>query len=116
MVSVATAYSHTARRRVRSARIAAAAPTTLRMIGKWLMRRCRSAASMAGRLGARGILHRGVLLAPGAGMKITLLSDDAIRLEATPGMLTVEAESESQSFSPFHMMAGGLARSEEHTS
>ena len=42
-------------------------------------------------------------------MKITLLSDDAIRLEATPGMLTIEAESESQSFSPFHMMAGGLA-------
>lgn len=42
-------------------------------------------------------------------MKITLLSDEAIRLEATPGMLTIEAESESQSFSPFHMMAGGLA-------
>ena len=42
-------------------------------------------------------------------MKITLLSDDAIRLEATPGMLTIEAPSESQAFSPFHMMAAGLA-------
>src|SRR5215208_5692933 len=51
----------------------------------------------------------GVLLAPRAGMKITLLSDDAIRLEATPGMLTIEADSESQSFSPFHMVAAGLA-------
>ena len=46
---------------------------------------------------------------PNRGMKITLLSDDAIRLEATPGMLTVEAPSESQAFSPFHMMAAGLA-------
>jgi uncharacterized OsmC-like protein len=42
-------------------------------------------------------------------MKITLLSDDAIRLEATAGMMTIEAASESQAFSPFHMMAAGLA-------
>ena len=42
-------------------------------------------------------------------MKITLISDDAVRLEATPGMLSIEAQSETQSFSPFHMMGSGLA-------
>ena len=42
-------------------------------------------------------------------MKITLLGDDAIRLESTPGMLTVEAASADMSYSPFHMMASGLA-------
>ena len=42
-------------------------------------------------------------------MKITLLSDDAIRLEPTPGGMTIEAMSESQSYSPFHMLASGLA-------
>ena len=42
-------------------------------------------------------------------MKISLLSDDAIRLELTPGSLTVEAESADQQYSPFHMLASGLA-------
>jgi uncharacterized OsmC-like protein len=42
-------------------------------------------------------------------MKITLLRDDAIRLEPIPGPLTVEAASEEMSYSPFHMLASGLA-------
>ena len=42
-------------------------------------------------------------------MKITLLSDDAIRLEPTPGMLTIEAASADLDYSPFHMLASGLA-------
>ena len=42
-------------------------------------------------------------------MKITLLSEDAIRLTAEPGPLTIEAQSAEQSYSPFHMLASGLA-------
>lgn len=42
-------------------------------------------------------------------MKIILLSDDAIRLEPLPGPLTVEALTTGQSYSPFHMLASGLA-------
>ena len=42
-------------------------------------------------------------------MKITLLSDDSIRLEPIPGEMTIEASSHDQSYSPFHMIAGGLA-------
>lgn len=42
-------------------------------------------------------------------MKITLLDEDGIRLEPTPGMLTIEAESEELSFSPFHMLGSSLA-------
>ena len=42
-------------------------------------------------------------------MKITLLSDDAIRLEPMPGPMTIEAMSEAQSYSAFHMLASGLA-------
>jgi uncharacterized OsmC-like protein len=42
-------------------------------------------------------------------MKITLLSDDAVRLEPVPGALTVEAASTEMSYSPFHMLASGLA-------
>ena len=42
-------------------------------------------------------------------MKITLLSDDAIRLEPTPGAMTIEALSEEQQYSPFHMLASSLA-------
>ncbi len=42
-------------------------------------------------------------------MKITLLSDDAIRLEPLPGALTVEASSAETQYSPFHMLASGLA-------
>ena len=42
-------------------------------------------------------------------MKITLLSEDSIRLEPTPGAMTIEAPSAEQSYSPFHMLASGLA-------
>ncbi|MFL5520745.1 MAG: OsmC family protein [Gemmatimonadales bacterium] len=42
-------------------------------------------------------------------MKITLLGDDAIRLEPVPGALTIEAPSADASYSPFHMLASGLA-------
>jgi uncharacterized OsmC-like protein len=42
-------------------------------------------------------------------VKITLLSDDAIRYEAAPGMLTIEAESADRQYSPFHMLASSLA-------
>lgn len=42
-------------------------------------------------------------------MKITLLSDDAIRLDPMPGALTIEAASAETSYSPFHMLASGLA-------
>lgn len=42
-------------------------------------------------------------------MKITLVSDDSLRLEATPGPMTVEASSADQQYSPFHMLASGLA-------
>ncbi len=42
-------------------------------------------------------------------VKITLLSDDAIRLEPTPGAMTIEAMTETQSYSAFHMLASGLA-------
>ena len=42
-------------------------------------------------------------------MKIILLSDDAIRLEPIPGALTIEALSAEMSYSPFHMLASGLA-------
>jgi uncharacterized OsmC-like protein len=42
-------------------------------------------------------------------MKITLLSEYSIRLEPIPGPMTIEAPTADQSYSPFHMMAGGLA-------
>jgi len=42
-------------------------------------------------------------------MKLTLLSDDAIRLEPTGGPLTVEALEPEQQYSPFHMLASSLA-------
>ena len=42
-------------------------------------------------------------------MKLTLLSDDAIRLEPMPGALTIEAASADISYSPFHMLASALA-------
>jgi uncharacterized OsmC-like protein len=42
-------------------------------------------------------------------MKITLLADDAIRLEPTPGTLTIEAPTAEMQYSPFHMLASGLA-------
>ena len=42
-------------------------------------------------------------------MKITLLGDDAIRLETTSGQLTIEAASPDMDYSPFHMLASSLA-------
>jgi uncharacterized OsmC-like protein len=42
-------------------------------------------------------------------MKLTLLSDDSLRLDPTDGPMTIEAFSVEQSYSPFHMLAGGLA-------
>lgn len=42
-------------------------------------------------------------------MKIILLSDESVRLEPAPGAMTIEASSSEQSYSPFHMIAGGLA-------
>jgi uncharacterized OsmC-like protein len=42
-------------------------------------------------------------------VKITLLSDDAIRLTPEPGPLTIEAQTVEQTYSPFHMLASSLA-------
>ncbi|CAN5817253.1 hypothetical protein BH23GEM5_BH23GEM5_13190 [soil metagenome] len=42
-------------------------------------------------------------------MKITLLAEDRIRFDPVPGPLSVEAESAEMSYSPFHMLASGLA-------
>ena len=42
-------------------------------------------------------------------MKITLLSDESIRLEPIAGAMTIEALSPEQSYSPFHMLASSLA-------
>jgi putative redox protein len=42
-------------------------------------------------------------------VKITLLSEERIRLDATPGPMTIEAESAERVYSPFHMVASGLA-------
>lgn len=42
-------------------------------------------------------------------MKITLLSDDRIRLDGRAGPLSVEADSAEMQYSPFHMLASGLA-------
>ena len=41
-------------------------------------------------------------------MKITLLSDTAVRVEPIAGPMTVEAMSAEQSYSPFHMMGSAL--------
>lgn len=42
-------------------------------------------------------------------MKITLLDDARVRFDGTPGPLTVEAPSAEMQYSPFHMLASGLA-------
>jgi uncharacterized OsmC-like protein len=42
-------------------------------------------------------------------LRITLVGEDSIRLEDSPGMMTVEAASAEQVMSPFHMLAAGLA-------
>ena len=42
-------------------------------------------------------------------MKISLTSEDSIRLEPLPGPMTIEAATEDQLYSPFHMLGSGLA-------
>lgn len=42
-------------------------------------------------------------------MKISLLSDTRLRYESAPGLLTVDAPAPDAQFSPYHMVAGGLA-------
>ena len=42
-------------------------------------------------------------------MKITLLSEDRIRLDGGAGPLTIEAEDPQRIYSPFHMLASSLA-------
>jgi uncharacterized OsmC-like protein len=42
-------------------------------------------------------------------MKLTLLGENAIRLEPTEGPMDIEAPTPDLSYSPFHMLAGGLA-------
>ena len=42
-------------------------------------------------------------------MKITLLAEDALRLEPTDGVMTIEAPSTELAYSPFHMLASALA-------
>lgn len=42
-------------------------------------------------------------------MKITLLSDDRIRLDGGAGPMSIEAESATMAYSPFHMLASSLA-------
>lgn len=41
-------------------------------------------------------------------MKITLTGEESLRLELTPGPLTIEAQSHDQSYSPFHMLGSAL--------
>lgn len=42
-------------------------------------------------------------------MKITLLADDRIRVDGGAGPMSVEAESAEMTYSPYHMLASGLA-------
>jgi putative redox protein len=41
-------------------------------------------------------------------MKITLTGEESLRLEPSPGPLTIEAQSHDQSYSPFHMLGSAL--------
>ena len=41
-------------------------------------------------------------------MKITLTGEESLRIEPTPGPLTIEAASHDQSYSPFHMLGSAL--------
>jgi uncharacterized OsmC-like protein len=42
-------------------------------------------------------------------VKITLLAEDALRLEAAEGVMTIEAPTPDRAYSPFHMLASALA-------
>jgi uncharacterized OsmC-like protein len=41
-------------------------------------------------------------------MKITLTGEESLRIEPTPGPLTIESLSREQSYSPFHMLGSAL--------
>lgn len=41
-------------------------------------------------------------------MKITLTGEESLRIEPTPGPLTIEAASRDQGYSPFHMLGSAL--------
>jgi uncharacterized OsmC-like protein len=41
-------------------------------------------------------------------VKITLTGEESVRLEPTPGPLSIEAQSHDQSYSPFHMLGSAL--------
>jgi len=41
-------------------------------------------------------------------MKITLTGEESLRIEPTPGLLTIESLSRDQSYSPFHMLGSAL--------
>lgn len=41
-------------------------------------------------------------------MKITLTGGESLRMEPSPGMLTIEAPTPDRGYSPFHMVASGL--------
>jgi uncharacterized OsmC-like protein len=41
-------------------------------------------------------------------MKITLTGEESLRIEATPGMLTIEAPTADMHYSPFHMLGSSL--------
>ena len=61
--------------------------------------------------GACGLLYGPVLSPPlrRSPVKIVLLTDDSIRLEPEAGAMTIEAPSADRTYSPFHMLASGLA-------
>ena len=42
-------------------------------------------------------------------MKVTLLTDQSLRLEDDGGPLTIDAPTAEQAYTPFHMVASGLA-------
>jgi uncharacterized OsmC-like protein len=42
-------------------------------------------------------------------MKITLTSEESVKIEATTGPLTIEAPSADRGYSPFHMLGSSLA-------
>jgi uncharacterized OsmC-like protein len=41
-------------------------------------------------------------------MKIVLTGEESLRIEPTPGQLTIESASPDQSYSPFHMLGSAL--------
>ncbi len=43
-------------------------------------------------------------------MRITLVADDTVRYDATPGPLTIEAPSADTPYTAFHMLASALAQ------